>query len=258
MGRRDLQAKNGKPVKAKLPADHEFAELIAEAYRVFAAPKPAETGVCKGCCMDPSIEADFLVPDIADLPLHYLQDWYFAAVSDAFGQPIWRYLLPRVLEVLASGEELAYVGLEVSLNRFPTGDAARWKSEEWGVIDRFRHMYLDRAVRHGEDCLDDVLCMFGIAGWPLADLFAQVLDVPADALAEKLWRDWCIGRPSIWITAFWDNGGNSDAFAFYTSPELYWRMADLAFDEQTPPELAEKALAVAGVIEHAVAWDAGN
>ncbi|UWQ78410.1 hypothetical protein K3725_13975 [Leisingera sp. S132] len=258
MGRRDLQGKNGKPVKATLPADHEFAELIAEAYRVFAAPKPAETGVCKGCCMDPSIEADFLVPDIADLPLHFLQDWYFAAVSDAFGQNIWRYLLPRVLEVLASGEELAYVGLEVSLNRFPTGDAARWKAAEWAVLDKFQRMYLDWAVRQGEDCLDDVLCMFGIAGWRLEDLFAQVLDIPAETLAERLWRDWCIGRPSIWITAFWDNGGNSAAFAFYTSPVLYWRMADLALDDRTRPEIAEKALAVAGVIEQAVAWDAGG
>ncbi|MCB4456379.1 hypothetical protein [Leisingera sp. McT4-56] len=258
MGRPDLHGKNGKPVKAKLPEDHEFAELIAEAYRVFTAPKPAETGVCKGCCMEPAIEADFLVPDIEGLPLHYLHDWYFAAVSDAFDQNIWRYLLPRVLEVLTSGEELAYVGLEVSLSRFPTGDAARWKAEEWAVLDRFQRMYLDRVVRQGEDCLDDVLCMFGIAGWQLEDLFEQVLDVPADTLAEMLWRDWCIGRGSIWITAFWDNGGNSEVFAFYTSPELYKRMADLALDGQTPPEIAEKALAVAGVIEQAVAWDAGN
>ncbi|WP_141117937.1 hypothetical protein [Leisingera sp. JC1] len=208
--------------------------------------------------MDPAIEADFFGPEIADLPLHYLRDWFFAALEGPLDQAIWRYLLPRVLEALAGNKELAYVGLEVSLNRFPTGDAARWREQEWQVLSTFQRMFLQRAVREGGDSLDDVLCMFGLAGWPLEDLFAQVLEMPADLLAAKLWRDWCIGRPSIWITAFWDNGGNSDAFAFYTSPELYQRISDLALDEQTPPELAEKALAVAGVIEQAVAWDAGN
>lgn len=244
-----MTRKTIKPLRGKLPPDHPFADIIAEAYRVFAVPTPSDTGVCKGCCMEPEIEADFFAPPIDEMPLHYLSDWYFAACNPPLAQNIWRYLLPRVLEVLASGEELASVGLEVSLNRFATGDASLWRAEEWSVLDEFQRVYLRRALNTRGDYLDDVLCMFGIAGWPLQDLFDQLLDMPTDRLIERLWHDWCQGHASIWLTAFWEGGGNEAAYAFYTSPALYQRISTLALDPGTEAVLAEKALAVAALIE---------
>ena len=238
-----------KPLKAKVTPDHPFFELIEEAYRVFDTPKPTQTGVCVGCCMYPEIEADFLNPPIRDLPLHYLQDWYSAAY-DPEGVPrhVWVYLLPRILEVLAMDEEAATVGLEVSLKRFPTGKRENWTAEEWDVLDRFQRAYLDRELGRDKDYLDDAVCMFGIAGWPLDDLFAQIAACPTDVLVRRFHHDWCTGRPSIWVTAFWEDA-EAKVLSLYASDALHGRFLDLALDETTAQDLAEKALAVAQVIE---------
>lgn len=247
--------KQQKPVKARIARDHPFFDIIEDAYRVFGYAKPTSIGVCENCCMYAEIEADFFTPSIRDLPLHYLQDWYFAAY-DPSGVPkrTWGYLLPRVLEVLAADEELALVALEVSLNRFQTGNRDNWSAAEWEVLDRFQRDYLQREMRRETELLDDTLCMFGLAGWPLGDLLDQVAAFPDDVLARRLWHDWCLGRPAIEITAFWDKGGNTEAFNFYTSRVLYDRMEALALSPATDPALAEKALSVASVIQSHAAW----
>lgn len=246
-------------LKAKIAPDHAFFGLIEEAYRVFAYPKPTSIEVCEGCCMDADIEADFFNPPIKELPLHYLQDWFFAAYDPGgVSKGIWGYLLPRILEVVAVGEDVASVGLEVSLNRFQTGRAENWSAEEWQVLDRFQRAYLQREVaRETGEYLDDTLCMFGTAGWPLDDLFAQVAAFPDEVLARRFWNDWCRGKHSIWIDAFWEDGGNTAAFNFYTSRVLYDRMVALVLSDDRPDELAAKASAVANVIEANADWAAG-
>ncbi len=247
--------KRPQETKAKIGEDHPFFGIIEDAYRVFAYDTPITTGVCEGCCMYPEIEADFFNPPIRELPLHYLQDWYFAAYDPGgVSKRVWGYLLPRVLEVLAVEEDVATVGLEVSLNRFQTGQRDNWNAAEWDVLDRFQRAYLARDLTQTRDYLDDVLCMFALAGWPLDSLIAQVSAYADDALANRFWNDWCRGRPSIWVTAFWEDGQNSDAFAFYTSRALYDRMEALALAPDTPPELAEKAFAVASVIQANADW----
>ena len=256
-----MARKKQEPLKAKIAPDHPFFDIIEEAYRVFAYPTPTNIEVCEGCCMYPEVEADFFNPAIEDLPLHYLRDWFFAAYDPGgVSKGIWGYLLPRILEVLAVGQEVAMVGFEVSLNRFATGKAENWSAEEWQVLNRFQRAYLDREITFGGDgdFIDDTLCMFGIAGWPLDDLFAQVAAYPDQVLAEHFWHDWCQGKPSIWIDAFWEGDGNTAAFNFYTSRALYDRMASLALADDTPDELAVKASAVAAVIEAHADWAAGT
>ena len=254
-----MARKTQKPLLAKIRPDHAMFGIIEDAYRVFAGPKPVALEVCEGCCMEAEIEADFFRPDIEDLPLHYLRDWFFAACDPkGVSKGLWRYLLPRILEVLAVGEEPASVGMEVSLYRYRTGVADNWSDAEWDVLDRFQRAYLARAIlgEDASDFLDDTLCMFGIAGWPAPDLTAQVAEFPDDVLARRFWADWCRGRPSVWINAFWDGGGNSEVFAFYTSRALYDRMVGLMIDPATPEELVAKAANVASVIEANADWNA--
>jgi hypothetical protein len=247
--------KRQKPLKAKIAPDHPFFDIIEDAYRVFDYETPTSTDVCRHCCMYPDIEADFFNPAIHELPLHYLQDWFFAAYDpDGISKATWGYLLPRVLEALALDDEIASVGLEVSLSRFQTGDRDNWSDAEWDVLDRFQRGYLKREVMRKTEFLDDTLCMFGLAGWPLEDLLDQVAAFPDDVLARRFWNDWCMGHPSIWITAFWEGAGRTQAFNFYTSRTLFRRMEALAFAQTTDPELAEKALAVASVIEANADW----
>ena len=242
------------PPGAQVGPDHPFFEIIDEAYRVFRCPKPKSIEVCENCCMDPTIEADFFRPPIRELPIEYVRDWFFAAYQPpGVAQETWTYLLPRILEILAAGEEVSSTGFEVSLNRFETGNPANWTAKRWNVLDRFQRAFLDREIRRPKEFLDDFVCMFGLAGWPLDDLIAQIESASDEQLAERFWNDWIRdrvpGREGIWITAFWDSPGNSTVFDFYTSKGLHDRMAALALSGSTESELAAKAFAVASVIE---------
>lgn len=249
--------KQQKPVSAKIQLDHPFFGIIGDAYRVFAYPKPSSIEVCVGCCMEADIEADFFNPPIDELPLRYIQDWFFAAYDpNGVAKATWAYLLPRILEILALDEDVANVGLEVSLNRFATGDSGNWTSEEWQILDRFQRCYLNREIAREGEPLDDTICMFALAGWPLDSLFEQVADQPDDVLIPRLWNDWCRGRvpgrDSIWITAFWGSPEKTQVYEFYTSEVLYNRAAALALADETSPDLAQKALEVAQVIEASI------
>lgn len=241
-------------IQAKLAPDDPWFDLIEEAYCVFDYPKPTSTEVCIRCCMTPEIEDDFFNPQIRELPLQYVQDWFGAAYDPPeIAKGTWAYLLPRILEILAAGEDPASVGIEVSLRRFETGNRAKWSLKEWEVLDRFQRDFLRRKVESGRDALDDVLCMFRLAGWPLTDLLDQVDSVPTPLLAERLWRDWCAGcgpgREDVWITAFWESPDNSKVYEFYTSLIMRDRFSSLALSDDVDRELAEKAMAVAAVIE---------
>ncbi len=254
MTRRDPQ-----PVDARIPPGHPFAGIIADAYLVFDYPRPATTGVCQNCCMSPEIEAAFFTPQIASLPLRYVQDWYSAACDPA-GVPkeTWAYLLPRILEVLAADEDATTFGKEVTLKRFETGNPANWTAREWDVLDRFRRAYLDREIAREGEFLDDTLCMFRLGGWPLQDLIDQVAVAPDAVLARRFWHDWFAnrapGRESIRITAFWEMPDNTTVWEFYSSRHLCDRIEDLAVAEDTDPALAEKALAVAALVEMCGDW----
>lgn len=246
--------------EARIESGHPFFDLIEQAYRVFRYPKPHSTEVCVGCCMDPGIEADFFNPSIRDLPLRYVQDWYSAACDpNGIAKSTWAYLLPRILEILAARQEPGNVALEISLNRFETGNPAHWSAEEWRVLDAFQRLYLKREFELPPPetgyFLDDVLCMFAIAGWPLEDLLDQVLGMPDAALAQRLWHDWCRFIPgcgSIWITAFWERSGNTRVFEFYTSKNLLGRMEALALADETGPQIARQASDIVSVIERSV------
>jgi len=242
------------PSKAKVPIGHPFFAIIEEAYRVFDYPKPSSTEVCRNCCMDRKIEADFFNPPIRQLPLEYVQDWYFAAYEEnGVAKATWAFLLPRILEILATGEDVARVAFEVSLGRFETGNPKNWSTGEWAVLDRFQKMFLQHRIENGSDDLDSVLCMFKRGGWPLDALIAQLEASPSETLAVRLWRDWCSwqapGMEGIWLTTFWESNETARMLECYTSDALYEKMEALALDDGTDPEIAAKASAVASIMK---------
>lgn len=246
------------PLEAKLVPGHPFFDLIDEAYRVFAYRKPTNPEVC-ACCMDAGIRANFFNLPVRELPLGYVRDWYFAAYEPTgVAKATWGYLLPRLLEILASGEDVSAMGLEVSLNRFDTGNPDNWSKAEWSILDRFQRRYLRQHAEQENDFLDDAICMFRLAGWPLTDLLDQVASFPDDILARRLWHDWIPrgprGYPSVWITTFWQHDDGTAAFDFYTSRAMYGRMEALALADDVDAALAAKAAAVAELIEISADW----
>jgi hypothetical protein len=204
--------------------------------------------------MDSKIEADFFNPPIRQMPLEYVRDWYSAAYEEnGVAKSTWAYLLPRLLEILATGEELSYNGIEISLSRFETGNPVNWSAMEWAVLDRFQRMFLQHRIENGSDELDSVLCMFKRGGWPLDALMAQLEAAPNEVLALRLWRDWrswqAPGMERIGLTPFWESNETAAMLEFYTSDRLYEKMEALALDDCTDPELAAKASAVASMMK---------
>ncbi|MFK4002675.1 hypothetical protein [Qipengyuania sp. NPDC077563] len=247
-------------VLAKVEEDNPFFDIIGDAYRIFSRAKPDSTEVCQTCCMDGAIEADFFNPDIADLPLDYVQDWYFAAHRlPEIAKSTWAYLLPRVLEILACHCDVASVGPEVALQRFETGNPENWTGEEWDVLDRFQRLYLrlqlerSRPFNISPQPLDEAMCMFAAGGWPVAKLVEQIDHAPDEVLAARFHYDWCEcqrpGEASISISALWPDQKNIEVWDYYVSPRLHDRMAALGLSETADPEIAGKAFRVASLIE---------
>lgn len=247
------------PPKAKVPPDHPLFEIVEAAYRVFDCPKPARTEVCVSCCMDPKIEAAFFTPAIADMPLPYIQDWFSAACDPSgIAKETWGYLLPRILELLAADDGGSYLTTEVALSRYDTGNPEKWTAEEWTVLDRFQRRYLSYQIDGSKQHLDAALCCLGRGGWPLAELFVQILEHDPAKLAQRLWNDWChgraLGREGIWITSFWDDADQPAMLQFYTSRDLYDRVERVALADESGSDLAAKASAVAAIIEWNADW----
>lgn len=223
---------------------------------MFDMPTPATTGVCENCCMDPEIEANFLKQKPRDLPLPYVRDWYFAAFTDDISHNHVAWLLPRVLELLADGKEVASVGDEVAFQRLPrTGFPDRWPERQVAAINRFALAYLemklaaDPPLSWGQ--LDYLLCMFGEGGIDIGPLMRRLDELSDDDLADLLHRTWIYAQAgSIPFDAFWSREpARSMAWGWYTSATLMERMERAAMAGN------QKALEVHSVIATARAND---
>lgn len=206
--------------------------------------------------MDPKIEEDFLKRPARELPADYVRDWYSAAFADDIGHNHVAWFLPRVMEMLCDGQDVASVGNEVAFSRLPrTGFPDRWPERQVAAIDRFALAYLEMKLASdpplGWGELDLVLCMFGEGGIDIAPLLDRLDALSDDALADLLHRTWFYGQSgSIPFDAFWSRDpARSMAWNWYTSAGLLERMerAAMAGDE--------KALDVHAVIATARAND---
>ena len=242
---------------AKLTPDSPFFDLIEFAYEAFKTPVPDDLDACTECCITPEIEQSIRMRDISDLPLQHLRDWMGAAKPHAgVGLEIWRYLLPRVLETIAYGEEPKVTGYELSLSIHDTGNEALWSSEQWSVLDQFQRQYLRHIVESTEVSsvpeLDEILCMFANGGWPLESLIEQILTMKHERLVERLWIDWCreVYEPgSISTTCFWEVRDKSTIDAFHRSPELKGAIGSVAQSAQADDDMKRKASTILETLE---------
>jgi hypothetical protein len=238
------------------PRPDALTAAIDEAWRVFDIPAPATTGVCEHCCMDPQIEADFLKRPARELPLDYVRDWYFAAFTDAISHNHVAWFLPRVMELLADGQDVASVGNEVAFSRLPrTGFPDRWPERQVAAINRFAMAYLNMKLDATPSMdwadLDYLLCMFGEGDIDIGPLLNRLDALPDCDLADLLYRTWFYAESgSIPFDAFWSREpAKSLVWSWYTSTALMDRM------ERAALAGSEKALEVHSVIATARAND---
>jgi hypothetical protein len=254
------QRKKSGPI-TKLEADHPLFGVVEQAYKVFACAQPSSALACCEFCLPPDKERILLGSNPREIPYELLRDWYFAGVAPDVPKDLWCFLFPRILEILASGNDLTgLLGLEQTFSpRFQVGDQARWSVLEWSVIDDFRQKYLDNfdPVSSFDESFEDALIMFVLAGWDDQVLFDQVWEWETSHLVTHLEKHWCIIRHdgtinrSPWISSSWPD--EERARAFFLSSRMYDRLVAYGVDAETPEVLANHSL----VLADAIYWELG-
>ncbi len=185
--------------------------------------------------MDRAIEADFLKRKARDLPDNYISEWYNGAYDNSMSHDHVAWFLPRVMELLAAGKEIAVVGQEVVLSRLPfAGFPDQWSKEEVSAINRFAHALFDaklaEKVPPGLQDIDSWLCMIGQGGIDISPMLRQLETLTDDDLADLLYRDWFYeGLGCLPCNAFWSvEPAKTLAWNWYTSPALAARMEQAA------------------------------
>ncbi|MCG3269575.1 hypothetical protein [Yoonia sp. I 8.24] len=176
-------------------------------------------------------------------------------------QSLWRFLFPRILEVLAAGEDLAGMsGIEVTFScRFQVGDRSRWSEKEWSVIEEFRLELLNNITLEDgfNGSFEDAMLLFVLAGWEEQVLFDQLWQWDTEKLVQHMNQYWSIIRHdgtikrSPWISTFWPD--KELARSFFLSSRMYDRLVAYGTAEDTPAPLAQQALEVADMIY----WELG-
>lgn len=155
----------------------EAVERLYAVFKPYAAPQHM-LDVCTQCCMDSALEVE-----MRRLPLRQLTTRHFYEYNDSAKtrpQPVAeiKYLLPRMLELLAFGAEIHHSSA-LYLDRLGNCAAGEFSTAEYEAINAFALTYFaERLSEHqwqsvgqhfGDDAFDALL-MFDIGGVALQPL----------------------------------------------------------------------------------------
>lgn len=121
---------------------------VQRAYTVFESHKAprAPLNVCTACCMSPDLEQEMRSLPLKALTTRHFYEYSTGAMGDLV-QPVeeTKYLLPRLLDLLARGEETNH-SLELALDRVGRCPAGAFNSAERAAIDAFAFAFFQRSV----------------------------------------------------------------------------------------------------------------
>jgi len=155
-------------------------QAVERLYTVFSGyPAPSYClDVCLVCCMDEQLEKE-----MRELPLRQISVKHFHAYNDTAKsevQPVdeLKYLLPRILELLADGADMGF-SPERYLERLGNCEAGAFSAEEYEAMDAFALAFFTGRLSqhqwhsgewHAGDAVFECLLMFDIGGIDLQPL----------------------------------------------------------------------------------------
>jgi hypothetical protein len=185
-----------------------LSRLVEDAYDAFARPAPKHL---PGCCCALCRGGD----EARGLAGRPAREWTAEAVSGWFARvgqearhrsgvqvvsrtdrAVFRFLLPKVLEMLADGALPRSGDTFRVFAEFAPGRTAGLSPEEGAVLRRFGAQFLDRALADPASDLNviEALQVLVIGGWPLVPLLRQAMRDPD--LPAALARAWGTGGVS--------------------------------------------------------------
>lgn len=183
---------------------------VEDAYRVFGRhAAPAESlDVCLNCCMAQELEQEMRQLPLNKLTRQHFYEYNTSAKSEVQPAEEIRYLLPRMLELMAEGAEIHH-SIELSLDRLGRCPAGSLDEAERSVLDRFALAYFERSISAIERMwLDEpfsLLLMFDIGGLAIA----PQLDLWASSSKPEATMHFV--DATYWD--FWENKDYANAFA---------------------------------------------
>lgn len=215
-----------------------LSSAVADAYRAFAGePAPAlPLAACVGCCMSVDDEAQ-----MRQWPLKRLTRQHFYSYNDAAKpeeQPAaeMRYLMPRMLELLAEGQDIHH-STELFMERVGRCAAGSFDAEQRAALDRFALAYFDATLTAAlpgprDDALS-VLLMFHIGGIGIQPLLDDWL-ARDDAVSTAAYVE-----ATYWN--FWDVRDHTNSFSF-DHPAFRQQLADWMFAPAYRARFVDKLL----------------
>lgn len=149
--------------------------VVEDAYKAFRHAPPAyPLDVCLGCCMDVALEKEMREKPLRELSDRHFYEYNTSAKSGEQPAGELLYLLPRMLELVAAGEELHH-STELFLDRVGRCPAGTFDAAQRHVLDRFALGLFAQAL-DAERTWDreplSLLLMFDIGGIDVAPLLA--------------------------------------------------------------------------------------
>lgn len=170
-------------------------------------------------------------------------------VASRTDRAVFRFLLPRVLELAAAGALPADATTTRVFAQFEPGRLAADGPEARRILPRFASLLLDRALQDPDWPLDliETLRLLAVGGWAFPALVQQAQADPE--LPASLSRAWCRSRhgdslfPGVWPT-----GALSALRASFLTPRLVERMMNFAMAEGTAHHEMDDAMRAADLL----------
>ncbi len=164
---------------AASPIDDVLASAVDGVHLAFRrhAGYARSLDICGYCCVSEATARRLEDVPPAQLPAHGFYEYNGSAKSEIQRADEVGHFLPRMLALLANGEEIHH-SLEIALDRLGRCPADSWNAQELVALDSFALAYFD-AVLCGSLAyrrFDDPLCvllMFHIGGVPIAPLLRR-------------------------------------------------------------------------------------
>ena len=226
------------------PEQSRLFAVVEEAYPVFGRrPTPPHVlDVCLHCCVSDEVEQRLRLLPLKQVPAKYLYEYNGSAMSEIQNAREVGYFLPRMLELLAIGDEIHH-SIEISLDRLGRCPKDSWTEAETAVLDRFAKAYFDVVLRTGplggdrhRILVDDplsVLLMFDIAGLDIGPLLELWLN------CEHPYATVQYVENTYWD--FWEDGDYKNAFAS-DRPEFRRRIREWLTAPEHRRRFAEKMI----------------
>jgi hypothetical protein len=200
--------------ECKAPLSLALSLAIEQLYATFNGYRaPTDLlDVCTHCCMSPELEKEMRKMPLRQLTIKHFYEYNTSAKSSEQPPEEIKYLLPRMLELLAQGAELHH-STELYLQRMGKCEATEYSIAERTAIDAFalaffadglaQYPSLSTNLFMGSNAFD-ILLMFDLGGVKIQPLLKYWLDT--ESVASTLHY----AEASYW--GFWNEYRIKNAF----------------------------------------------